>query len=55
MEGWRKSSYSDGNGGNCVETASADGVVLIRDTKHRDEPVLTIPADAWRRFLAQHR
>ena len=55
MEGWRKSSYSDGNGGNCVETASAGGVVLVRDTKHRDGAVLTIPAGAWRRFLAQQR
>ena len=53
MEGWRKSSYSDGNGGNCVETASADSAVLVRDTKHRDGTVLTIPADAWRRFLAE--
>jgi len=55
MEGWRKSSYSDGNGGNCVETASRDGVVLVRDTKRRDSAVLTIPADAWRRFLAEQR
>jgi Domain of unknown function (DUF397) len=55
MEGWRKSSYSDGNGGNCVETASADGMILIRDTKHPASAVLTIPADAWRRFLAQQR
>jgi hypothetical protein len=55
MEGWRKSSYSDGNGGNCVETASRDGVVLVRDTKHRDGAVLTILADAWRRFLAEQR
>ena len=26
MEGWRKSTYSGGNGGDCVETASGDGV-----------------------------
>ena len=55
MEGWRKSSYSDGNGGNCVETASRDGMVLVRDTKYRDSAVLTIPAAAWRRFLAEQR
>jgi MFS family permease len=35
LEGWRKSSYSDGNGGNCVETASGSGVVLVRDTANR--------------------
>jgi hypothetical protein len=27
---WRKSSYSGANGGSCVETASGDGVVLVR-------------------------
>jgi Domain of unknown function (DUF397) len=43
------------NGGNCVETASADGAILVRDTKHRDGAVLTIPADAWRRLLAKQR
>lgn len=55
MEGWRKSSYSDGNGGNCVETAAVGGVVLVRDTKHRDSTVLTIPSAAWRRFLEKQR
>lgn len=55
MDGWRKSSYSDGNGGQCVETATADGVVLVRDTQHRDDTVLSIPADAWRRFIAEQR
>lgn len=53
MEGWRKSSYSDGNGGNCVETASVRGMVLVRDTKHRDSTVLTIPVSAWRRFMEE--
>lgn len=36
MGDWRKSSYSDGNGGACVETASGDGVILVRDTTDRD-------------------
>jgi Domain of unknown function (DUF397) len=35
MEGWRKSSYSDGNGGNCVEAASGNGVISVRDTADR--------------------
>ena len=55
MEVWRKSSYSDGNGGNCVETASRDGMVLVRDTKHRDGAVLSFPVGAWHRFLAGQR
>jgi Domain of unknown function (DUF397) len=31
--GWRKSSHSGSNGGNCVEVADHDRRVLIRDTK----------------------
>jgi Domain of unknown function (DUF397) len=52
MGDWRKSSYSDGNGGACVETSSGDAVILIRDTTDRDGMTLSIPADAWRRFTA---
>jgi len=47
---WRKSSYSGSNGGNCVETASADGVILVRDTTARDAGTLTLTADAWKAF-----
>ncbi len=53
MEGWRKSSYSDGNGGNCVEVAGATGVVLVRDTTNRDGGTLAVTADAWRAFATQ--
>ena len=53
MEGWRKSSYSDGNGGNCVETASGDGMVLVRDTSDRDGGTLAAPA--WTAFVASLR
>jgi hypothetical protein len=49
---WRKSSYSGGEGGNCVEIA-ATGEVLIRDTQNRQGPVLTVPARAWRDFVGQ--
>jgi hypothetical protein len=51
MEPWRKSSYSDGNGGQCVEVASAE-VVVVRDTTDRDGVTLVIPAGAWQRFIA---
>jgi len=50
MEGWRKSSYSDGNGGDCVETASANGVIQVRDTADRDGTTLSVPAAAWQLF-----
>jgi hypothetical protein len=52
MGDWRKSSYSDGNGGACIETASVDGAILIRDTTDRGGLTLSVPADAWERFTA---
>ena len=51
---WRKSSYSGDNGGECVEVALAQAV-LVRDTTDRDGPVLTFTADAWRAFTAAIR
>ena len=52
---WRKSSYSGGNGGNCIEVAgrSRAGRILVRDTKDRTGPILRFPADVWRRFATQ--
>jgi hypothetical protein len=47
---WRKSSYSGANGGACVETASGNDVILVRDTTDRDGCTLSVPADAWRKF-----
>jgi hypothetical protein len=50
MGDWRKSSYSDGNGGACVETASGDDVILVRDTTNRDGGTLAFTAQAWQTF-----
>ena len=47
---WRKSSFSGGNGGQCVEVADAARVVLVRDTTDRDGAVLSVPATAWKSF-----
>lgn len=47
---WRKSTYSDGNGGDCVELASDSGVIMVRDTTNRTGVTLSVPAAAWRRF-----
>jgi Domain of unknown function (DUF397) len=52
---WRKSSYSDSNGGDCVETANGSGVILVRDTKDRDGFTLSVPAAAWQNFLTRVR
>ena len=49
---WRKSSYSGGNGGGCVEVgAPAEaGRVLVRDTKDRQGQVLAFSPRTWRNF-----
>jgi hypothetical protein len=48
---WRKSSYSDDNGGSCVEVADGfPGVVPVRDSKVPDGPVLVIGSAAWTEF-----
>jgi hypothetical protein len=50
---WRKSSYSGGNGGNCVEVAfNLSGIVAVRDSKNPAAPALTFTPEAWRAFLA---
>ncbi|MFG2198978.1 DUF397 domain-containing protein [Kitasatospora sp. NPDC048715] len=53
MSVWRKSSYSGGNGGNCVEVASGlPGLVPVRDSKDPHGPALVFPAAAWAAFVA---
>jgi Domain of unknown function (DUF397) len=52
---WRKSSYSGSNGGNCVETASGNGVIRVRDTTDRDGVTLSVSADAWHKFTDSFR
>jgi len=53
---WRKSSYSSGNGGQCVEVArNLPGVVAVRDSKDPDGPALVFTADQWRAFISGAR
>jgi Domain of unknown function (DUF397) len=52
---WRKSTFSGGNGGNCVEVAGSGAAIVVRDTKDRAGAALTFGADAWRRFAATIR
>jgi Domain of unknown function (DUF397) len=47
---WRKSTYSGGNGGSCVEVGQA-GRVLIRDTKDRGGPMLAVSPATWRELV----
>ncbi|MGJ5896164.1 DUF397 domain-containing protein, partial [Streptomyces niveiscabiei] len=45
---WRRSSYSNTNGGNCVEIAEDfPGIVPIRDSKDPGGPMLTVPTPVW--------
>ena len=44
---WRKSSYSSGNGGECVEAGHVPGVILVRDTTNRDGGTLRFTVAAW--------
>jgi Domain of unknown function (DUF397) len=55
VNNWRKSSYSGGASNDCVETASGDGKILVRDTANRDCGTLAFSADAWERFTASLR
>ncbi|MFF9114340.1 DUF397 domain-containing protein [Streptomyces massasporeus] len=48
---WFKSSYSAGNGGDCVEVADAGTTVLIRDSKCPDVATLNVPCDQWTAFV----
>jgi len=51
---WRKSSYSGGNGGSCVEAGNVTDRVLIRDTtQHGNGPVLAFSTSAWKAFAAK--
>jgi hypothetical protein len=50
---WRKSSYSDDNGGNCIEAAPGfiPGAVPVRDSKDPHGPALIFGADAFSAFV----
>lgn len=45
---WRTSRYT-GTSGNCLEAASADGV-MVRDTKDRDGVTLRFTVRTWQKF-----
>ncbi|MFI9340213.1 DUF397 domain-containing protein [Streptomyces sp. NPDC052773] len=49
---WRKSSYSNGEGGDCVEVADGvPGVTPVRDSKVPDGPVIIVGPSAWTEFI----
>lgn len=48
---WRKSSQSD-TGGGCIELATFDHDMAVRDSKDPDGPTLLFTARSFRSFLA---
>lgn len=48
---WRKSSYSSGGEGNCVEVAVLPHKVAVRDSKKPDGSLLVVSAAQWAAFL----
>ncbi|MER5842975.1 DUF397 domain-containing protein [Streptomyces prasinus] len=53
---WRKSSYSNSDGGACVEVSdNFAAVVPVRDSKFPHGPVLVFPAVGWTSFVSAVR
>ncbi|MFG3015543.1 DUF397 domain-containing protein [Streptomyces cinerochromogenes] len=49
---WFKSSYSNGDGGNCVEVADGiPGLIPVRDSKTPHGPTLLLTPTAWTPFI----
>ncbi|MBZ6258625.1 DUF397 domain-containing protein [Streptomyces olivaceus] len=48
---WFKSSYSAGDGGQCVEVAVCPHAVHVRDSKHIARGGLAVDVAAWTAFV----
>ncbi|MFJ3831699.1 DUF397 domain-containing protein [Streptomyces sp. NPDC090046] len=49
---WHKSSYSSGEGGQCIEVARTPRSVHVRDSKRADGPTLAVTSTRWAAFVA---
>jgi hypothetical protein len=53
---WRKSSYSNSDGGACLEVSDDfAAVVPVRDSKVPHGPLLVVPAGEWTSFVSAIR
>lgn len=50
-EDWRKSSYSNGTGGDCVEARAIGQGAAVRDTRNRELGTLDFDAHEWNALL----
>ncbi|MFE2036320.1 DUF397 domain-containing protein [Streptomyces scopuliridis] len=53
--GWRKSSYSGGSQGECLEVADGYAEIPVRDSKNPHGPALFFPTAGWSAFVAAVR
>ncbi len=49
---WSKSSYSGGDGDNCIEVSLHPRAVHVRDSKDTARRPFTVSATAWSDFTA---
>ncbi|MCU4747229.1 DUF397 domain-containing protein [Streptomyces sp. G-5] len=53
---WRRSSFSNGDGGNCLEVADGwSGVLPVRDSKWPGGPIVRFASAPWSAFVAALR
>jgi hypothetical protein len=48
---WRKSTYSNQTGGECIECRTTQDHVLVRDSQHPAHGHLAFPGTEWAAFL----
>ena len=48
---WRKSSYSNPDGPQCVEVADLPGMTAVRDTQNRELGALSFQSSEWAHLL----
>ncbi|MFD7071560.1 DUF397 domain-containing protein [Streptomyces sp. NPDC059913] len=52
LAGWRKSSYSGGSQGDCLEVVDGHASVPVRDSKNPTGPALAFSTGSWSAFVA---
>lgn len=52
---WKTSSYCSADKPSCVQVASQGDMVLVRDSKDSDSPVLKFTPQEWAAFTAGTR
>ncbi|MGW1428880.1 DUF397 domain-containing protein [Streptomyces sp. NPDC002431] len=52
LAGWRKSSYSGGSQGDCLEVVDGHASVPVRDSKNPTGPAILFTAHGWSAFVA---